>query len=182
MPERVLKGWEKFSKAPRQIVHEHAKIHDGDAYTLSIQKSLSNATSFGVLFTVPSSKSHHFRTVRITPEAGPVRFRLYRDPVIDVNSLGVEISPLCNMNQQTTKVSSLQAFTDPVTNVLSLGTPIEDELIPAFGVQGGGNATPTPFEFVLKRGSNYLARFDNQSGGNTQMAYTVFVYESISAD
>ncbi len=181
MPPRVLKFWEKFSKAPRVIQHEHAKIHDGDAYTFSVQQSLSNAGSFSVLFTVPSSKSQHLRTVRITPEAGPVRFRLYRDPVIDVASVGAE-SGLCNMNQQTSKISSLQTFRDPVTNVLSLGTSIEDELIPAFGVQGGGNATPTPFEFILKRGSNYLARFDNQSGGNTQMTYTIFVYESISAD
>lgn len=179
MPDRVLKFWEKFSKAPRAIDHEHAKIHDGDAYTMSVQQSLTSAGSFGVLFTAPSSNSHHLRTVRINPEAGPLLFNMYEDPVIDVNSLGTEI-PLRNMNRQSSKVSSLQVYTDPVTNVASLGVELENELIPASGVQGGGSASPTPFEFVLKRDSNYLMVFGSQ-GGNTQFTYTIFVYQSISA-
>lgn len=175
---RQYQQYERKSKAPRAIEHEHAKIHDENAYTFSIQTSLTNAGSFSILLSTPTSYFPHYRTVTLNPEDGPIRFRMYRAPFIDTNSLGASVA-IHNMDFASSNASSLAVYIDPFTNVASLGTTIPlDEIIPSAGVQGGGQLTPTPFEFILKDNENVLIRLDNQAGAATQLTYKAYFYET----
>lgn len=166
---------EKRSKAARSIEHEHAKIHDSNAYSFSVQSTLTNAGSYTLLLSNPSSYFPHYRTVRIRPTVGPVRFSVYEAPVINVASLGTEVTPL-NMDRMSTNTSSLAVFVNPVTNVASLGTKLEDEIIPVAGIQGGGNSNINVFEWILAEGTDYIIVFENQTTAG-QLSYTSFFYE-----
>ena len=186
MPRRKLQVWDRVSRAMRFITHEHAQVHDGKAYSLSIQSSLANAGSFSLLFRTPTQVGGvpeiHHRIVRLKSEDGPMMFSFYEAPFINSNSLGTLIVPQ-NMERDregtTGFVSSMSIYTDPFSNVASLGERLEIELIPSTGVQGGAtNAAPTPFEWVLLPAKDYLVRVDNQSGGNTQITLTDFYYET----
>lgn len=175
---RQIQKYEIKSKAQRIVEHEHAKIHDENAYTFSIQTSMTNAGSFSILLSTPTSYFPHYRTVTLKIVDGPIRYRMYRAPFIDNNSLGTAVT-VHNMDFASSNTSSLAVYTNPFTNVASLGTIIPlDELIPAGGVQGGGQLTPTPFEFILNDNENVLIRFDNQSGGATQLTYKSYFYET----
>jgi hypothetical protein len=175
---RQYQQYERKSKATRSIEHEHAKIHDENAYTFSVQTSLTNAGSFSILLSTPTSYFPHYRTITLNPEDGPIRYRMYRAPFIDNNSLGTAIT-IHNMDFASSNTSSLAVYTNPFTDVASLGIVIPlDELIPSAGVQGGGQLTPTPFEFILNDNENVLIRFDNQAGAATQLTYKAFFYET----
>lgn len=175
---KKIQKYELKSKAARYIEHEHAKIHDENAFTFSLQSSVTNAGSLNILLSCPTSYFPHYRNVALSPEAGPFRFRMYRNPVIDTNSIGTAIT-VHNMDFNSSNTSSLAVYVDPVTNVTSLGTAIPlDELIPAGGVQGGGQINPTTIEFILKQNEYVLIRIDNQSGSATSLTYTGFFYES----
>ena len=172
---RQIQKAEGRSKAARTIEHEHAKIHDGNAYTYSVQTSLASAGSYTLLLANPASYFPHHRTLRIRPTVGPIRFTIYEAPVIDVNSKGTAVIPV-NMDRTTSNTSSLGVFINPATNVASLGIKLEDEIIPVTGIQGGGNANVNAFEWIFEENTDYIIVIDNQAG-NGQLTYTGFFYE-----
>ena len=174
---RKVQRYEKFSKAQRFIEHEHAKIHDGNAYTLSIQSSLTAASSFTLLLANPANYFPHYRVVRSRFDDGPVLIKFYKDVGVNVASLGTEVIPQ-NMNGASTNTTSLAMYTNPsIVDANSLGTLIEQELIPSTGVQGGASDSPTPFEWVLDESTNYAIVIESQAS-NTQFTYTNFFYET----
>lgn len=174
---RKVQRYEQFSKAQRTIEHEHAKIHDGNAYTLSIQSSLTSAGSFTLLLRTPANYFPHYRVVRSRFEDGPVLVKFYKGVGVNVASLGTEVVPV-NMNGASTNTSSLAMYINPsIVDVNSLGTAIEQELVPSTGVQGGAQDSPTPFEWLLDESTDYAVVIENQTG-NTQFTYTNFHYET----
>ena len=174
--DKKVQRYERLSLAQRAIDHEHAKIHDGNAYSLSIQSSFTAASSFTLLLRNPANYFPHYRAVRSRFNDGPVLITLYKGVGIDVASLGTQVTPQ-NMNGGSTNTTSLAIYTNPsIVSANSLGTPIEQELIPSTGVQGGASDSPTPFEWILDESTNYAIVIHNQ-GGNSQLTYTNFFYE-----
>lgn len=174
---KKVQKFERRSKAQRSIEHEHAKIHDSNAYSFSIQSSVTNAGSHTILLRTPAEYFPHYRVVRFRPEDGPFIVSLYKGVGVDTNSLGAAVVAQ-NMDTASTNTSSLVVRSQPFIDVGSLGTLLETELVPSTGVQGGGVDSPTPFEWILDESTDYAIVFENQSGGTTQITYTSFFYEA----
>lgn len=175
--DKKVQRYEKFSKAQRSIEHEHAKIHDGNAYSFSVQSSVTNAGSYTILLRTPVSYFPHYRVVRFRPEDGPFMVSLYKGVGVNTNSLGSAVISQ-NMKTASTNTTSLVVRSQAYIDVGSLGTLLEKELVPSTGVQGGGVDSPTPFEWILDESTDYAIVFENQSGSNTQLTYTSFFYET----
>jgi hypothetical protein len=125
----------------------------------------------------PANYYPHYRVVRTRFEDGPILVKFYKDVGVNVGSLGTEVVPI-NMNGASTNTSSLAIYTNPaIVDASSLGTLIEQELIPSTGVQGGAQDSPTPFEWVLDDSTNYAVVIESQAS-NTQFTYTNFFYET----
>lgn len=172
---RKVQKYEKFSKAQRVIITEHAKVHDGDAYTASTITT-SNAIAangiFDILLFNPSSFSFpHLRIYEWDAEEAPANITLCES--VTVANTGTSF-PVFNLNRSSTNVSSISTF--HTSSVSATGLCLESHVISGAKKIGGSTENAT-IEWILKPATNYLFRIENNSSNPTDIGFFAFWYE-----
>lgn len=177
MASNNLKRFEKFSGSARVIVQDHAKIHDGDAYSCSVVTSnnaIANGGRYQMLMFNPSSFNFpHLRVYEWDTESAPSVISLYEAPTIQATGT---LCPVTNLSRVTTNVSSVVVFSASSIDVTSRGTLLEEHLLSGAKSSGGSTENAT-VEWILAPATNYLLELHNTSGSASDVGFFAFWYE-----
>ena len=163
---------EKFSNSLRVIKPEHAKIHDGKAFTHARNNlAIPNAGSIDHLFDIPVGVYPHLRLYEVTVTGGPFIVQLYEDCVASSPGTAAEV---INSNRNSSTAPGASLFNAPT--ITGVGTLLVEVMIDGTRRTGGlGQFAET--EINLKAGSKYLLRMTNNSGTTQDANSFIFWYE-----
>lgn len=156
----------------RVISTEHAKIHDGKAFThASIHLALANSGIYYHYINVPAGVYPHLRVVTIACEGSPFWCELYEAPTITADGTTAEIR---NNNRASTTASTVTMFHAPT--VTADGTLLDFSYVTGTGASGGFGIE-IESEWVLNAGTKYVVKATNKSGAARDFVLTLFWYE-----
>jgi hypothetical protein len=134
----------------------HSSVHNGEVFSVSIEKELAPGEHGDVIIEVPTNKNVFLITTWFClPSGGDNTVILYRSPVYSGDSTSFE--PV-NLNFASDSTSECNVSVDPAV-VSDIGTPILYFLFST----NLGNVVPTQ----LRRGTNYLMRVTNYHASKT---------------
>jgi len=142
----------------------HERSHEGLMYHTGVRdEALGNDAALDLLAVVNSGTVHARHYAKC---GGDAIVDIYEDPFTDANSLGTG-GQAHNRNRAFPDSHQSSIYFAPFTNVLSLGTTLDDAATIAAGTggnSGGGGAGDAFFEWTLVAGCSYLFRLTNRGG------------------
>lgn len=150
---------------------EHARIHEGRGFAVSLTASVANAANFDLLLKNPAASHPHLRLYKITAQDAPGTVRLYENPTTTLDGAA---EPALNLNRNSANVADLAVFSSPT--VSAAGTQLEADFI-AGEKKTGGSMVDVTQEWILKPSEDYLLRYTNNSGVTTAISVNLFWYE-----
>ena len=138
------------------------------------QTSIANGGSLDLTLQTPDTPSEiHLQAIVLSTDSGPDEILLYEAPTASED--GTLITARCK-NRNNPQDSPVVLRGNPT--VSAVGTEIDDHLIFASGnkvaIVDAGQAD----EWVLKKNTKYLIRFQNQSGGQADAQVHITYYEN----
>ncbi len=166
--ERMERWEERVTGAPRVIDADHAYIHDGAAFSVSVNATAAAGANQFVIHT-PATLYVHFRPTWLTIDEGEVIFSIYEDAT-STGGLGwTDATPINRSRVSTSTAESV--FYDEGTT--STGGDLIDQFA-VFGVAGpgqtrGGAGRGEPLEWVLAQDTQYRIVVDTTERFYAQM-------------
>lgn len=171
--------------AIKTITTDHERIHDGKMLDFTDITTIGAGATTYLLISVNSSDEVHLRNAEFEINVGPCESYLYRDPYIDVNSLGTGFR-FKNLNDTVAYTGAASYYAEPYIDVNSLGEVIESGGV--VQTTGGfirtvhGLANSAVVERVLQPGHNYVLAFTNNNGGTGNLRKSVVYYEPLGRE
>ena len=144
------------------IPHDHVYVHQGKMWYCEYSASVANAAAMLISITT-GTKEMHIGMSAITGGAATVAF--FEGPTISVQ--GTALTPV-NLNRLNAVALTTGVAFKHTPTVTGDGTTLFSRLTPG-GTNPAlqiGNQARAGTEWILKKGTTYLMRITNSSGGN----------------
>jgi hypothetical protein len=171
----VKNSIEPRSFARKTIEYEHAEIHEGNAYDVDIEFTLSTTNPLYLLIET-GNEYIHLKDFSFAVNKPEVKMFLYKE----TNASGTSSISIHNADDDSPKVTTLKLYSQPT--VVSEGTL--RKVYYATGAIGNGNSLageshdPMNWELILKKNSKYLIKILRVvSDGNTNGVFRLRYYE-----
>jgi hypothetical protein len=152
---------------------EHKYTHIGRFFSAShLFKGVNNNTKVYIAFR--STIAAH--VLPFIKSRGNGIFVIYENSNLESDGTSM---PVLNHNRNSSNISSMTAFYNPVIN--SLGTKLNGEnlLTGGSGNQASGDTSSFTNEIIIKPNTNYLLELENTGGNNMDMTLAIRFYEPI---
>ncbi len=163
-----------FIFASRIIVYEHAKVHDGNAFSVSNRfTSIAAGNTVEILLQNPAGNFSHLRNYKFISTVAPGDVVLYEGPTFTDAGTGLTEH---NLRRSSSNTAGLTVTHSPT--VTDNGTELEADLISGER-RAGGAATETVEEWLLNTGTDYLLEYTNNSNATADfVTFNAFWYEA----
>lgn len=162
---------DSLTNSANTIIVEHAIIHAGKGFFLSLESTVDTSDFFDILYITPSDKDVHLMSHKVVSTVSPGEFCLYED--VTVSASGDELL-LPNCNRLSSIMPTVLAYENPT--VTDLGLKIDCDILTGTKFEGG-MTTEVVFEWILKRSTKYIFRYINAGGIKTDINISAFHME-----
>lgn len=151
----VIGDAQDISKALTQIELEHKRIHDGLAWSASVDVGSINSTASKYVLIKNTSDFMHFRTFTFEAIDGPFTVKFFEAPTTSANGT---LQTIFSRNRTKDNSSSLSVYLSPT--VSAEGNLLEYDILGG-SFKSGGTVTGVYQEWILKKDTDYLFKFTN---------------------
>jgi hypothetical protein len=156
------------------ITSEHQHVHEGDGYSVAAKISGITATGGTGLYLLNNTNGQnpHLRAMQMTTTGAPASVELFEATVTALD--GSQVTAY-NKNRTSTNTPSLEIYTGPT--LVTIGTKIDEDIIPAVGNKAGSAAEAVGEEWILKSSTKYCIRVTNNDNQDIDAMLKLFWYE-----
>lgn len=163
--------------AMKQIDSDHAYIHQGIFFEVSINKTITPSGTYNIVLQTPSTDYIHFRPANIATSGDKLTISLHED----CTATGGATVASYNHNRTKTAVATMTVITS--ATITADGTLIHQSYIGGGTSQGSnrsGSSVGQSNEWILKQNTKYLLRLVNGSTTDNVVVTNQVWYEEAS--
>lgn len=171
---------EEITGGAKQILTDHASIHEGLAYTVANKMDIASTKVGAISIAVPEGTYVHFKPAKFVNVGGPVYLSLLEDYTF---TGGSAITPVNRKRTGTVGVSACTVKGSTDITAVAGSTPVSLDMKVLPGSSTGASHLGGDFgaaeEWILRPGKTYLVTMTNATspGAQVTVGYELFWYE-----
>jgi hypothetical protein len=151
---------------------DHFFTHAGATFSSSDTDTVLATTAKDFLIITPANNEVHLINWHFTSTQAASEIVLYEEPTTSADG---SLLTLFNKNRNSAKTAEVRIYQDPT--VSDDGTQLEHDLIVGGKQSGGGNFNESGEEWVLKKNTKYLIKYNNNSNQDDVMDWKISFLE-----